>query len=45
MADDGCVTADDVLAANESNHVALRTPGIGHVTGVDTAIERRPLRP
>jgi hypothetical protein len=33
IADDGCVTRDDVLAANESNHVALRTAGIGHVTG------------
>ena len=45
IADDGGVTSHDVLAANESNHVALRTAGIGHVTGVDTAIERRPLLP
>jgi hypothetical protein len=45
IADGGGVTPDDVLAANESHHVALQTAGIGHVTGVDTAIERRPLLP
>jgi hypothetical protein len=45
ITDDGGITPDDVLAANESNHVALQTAGFGHVTGANTAIGRRPLPP